>query len=219
MKLLHIDSSILGEGSASRALTREIVDRFRRHVRTPRSLTSTWPPRGCRIFPNVRSPRRTSATPHAMSRRSRSSSPPTSSCSARPCTTSRSRPSSRRGSTGSRSAGKDLPLRTEWTRGARRRQAGDRRHRARRHLSGGRRRPSSASRTSRHLFGFLGVRDLTFVRAEGTEDLARASRGSARGGAGCNPAGRRRSRRRERALDFSLCEPHFGLFWRCHECY
>jgi FMN-dependent NADH-azoreductase len=28
MKLLHIDSSILGEGSASRALTREIVDRF-----------------------------------------------------------------------------------------------------------------------------------------------------------------------------------------------
>ena len=29
MKLLHIDSSILGEGSASRALTREIVDRLR----------------------------------------------------------------------------------------------------------------------------------------------------------------------------------------------
>ena len=29
MKLLHIDSSILGEDSASRALTREIVDRFR----------------------------------------------------------------------------------------------------------------------------------------------------------------------------------------------
>jgi FMN-dependent NADH-azoreductase len=28
MKLLHIDSSILGEGSASRTLTREIVDRF-----------------------------------------------------------------------------------------------------------------------------------------------------------------------------------------------
>jgi FMN-dependent NADH-azoreductase len=28
MNLLHIDSSILGEGSASRALTREIVDRF-----------------------------------------------------------------------------------------------------------------------------------------------------------------------------------------------
>jgi FMN-dependent NADH-azoreductase len=28
MKLLHIDSSILGEGSASRALSREIVDRF-----------------------------------------------------------------------------------------------------------------------------------------------------------------------------------------------
>ena len=29
MKLLHIDSSILGEGSASRALTREIVSRWR----------------------------------------------------------------------------------------------------------------------------------------------------------------------------------------------
>jgi FMN-dependent NADH-azoreductase len=28
MKLLHIDSSILGEGSASRTLTREIVDRY-----------------------------------------------------------------------------------------------------------------------------------------------------------------------------------------------
>jgi FMN-dependent NADH-azoreductase len=28
MKLLHIDSSILGEGSASRTLTREIVERF-----------------------------------------------------------------------------------------------------------------------------------------------------------------------------------------------
>ena len=33
MKLLHIDSSILGDGSASRALTREIVDRFQ--VRHP----------------------------------------------------------------------------------------------------------------------------------------------------------------------------------------
>ena len=30
MKILHIDSSILGEGSASRALTREIVARLRR---------------------------------------------------------------------------------------------------------------------------------------------------------------------------------------------
>jgi FMN-dependent NADH-azoreductase len=29
MKLLHIDSSILGEGSASRALTREVVSRWR----------------------------------------------------------------------------------------------------------------------------------------------------------------------------------------------
>jgi len=29
MKVLHIDSSILGEGSASRALTREIVGRLR----------------------------------------------------------------------------------------------------------------------------------------------------------------------------------------------
>jgi FMN-dependent NADH-azoreductase len=32
MKLLHVDSSILGEGSASRAVTREIVDRWQAAV-------------------------------------------------------------------------------------------------------------------------------------------------------------------------------------------
>ena len=48
MKILHIDSSILGEGSASRALTREIVAQLAGRTPGPRSPTSTSPPRSCR---------------------------------------------------------------------------------------------------------------------------------------------------------------------------
>lgn len=51
MKLLHIDSSILGDASASRQLSAELVQPGGRTKTGLTSLTATWPPTRWRISP------------------------------------------------------------------------------------------------------------------------------------------------------------------------
>ena len=89
MTVLHLDASINGENSASRAISRSIVDRL---GNAPRSSIAISSPTRCRTSRLKSSPIQPCST---------SSSTQTRSSSVRRCTISRSRPSSRRGSTAS----------------------------------------------------------------------------------------------------------------------
>ena len=51
MKLLHIDSSILGDASASRQLSAELVQAWRQNETAWMSATATWPPTRWRTSP------------------------------------------------------------------------------------------------------------------------------------------------------------------------
>jgi hypothetical protein len=72
MKLLHIDSSILGTQSATRELGAAIVGKWRARVRAARSATSTWraaaQPPDRRLRRPLRGGRTISAPNAAMSR-------------------------------------------------------------------------------------------------------------------------------------------------------
>ena len=180
MKLLHIDSSVLGPHSVSRQVSAAIVDRLRKS--TPgldvsyRDLTLT--PLAHLSGSHLAAGQ--GAAPEAVAAATTSPPvrpcwksfwPPTSSCSARPCTISRSRASSRPGSTAS------------WWRARRSNTA----RRASKGLAGNKRVIVAISRGGfygagtpaavgehletylRWVFGFIGVTNPEFISADGIQ--------------------------------------------------
>ena len=179
MKLLHIDSSVLGPHSVSRQVSAAIVERLRQA--TPglevsyRDLTLTPLAHLYRLAPRRRPGRRAEAALQPISPRVRpcwkSFWPPTSSCSARPCTILRFRASSRPGSTASWSRARRSNTAAQGVEGL----AGNKRVIVA--ISrGGFYGPGTPAAVGEHLetylrwvFGFIGIKNPEFISADGIQ--------------------------------------------------